>query len=421
MSERSESARRLRALFEAGLARVRAGECLPPALDGLAPAAGRTWVLGYGKAAAAMARAARRVLTGSIAGAVVTPYGYAGAPPGGGIEAREAGHPVPDEASLAAAERMLTLARAAKAEDRILFLASGGGSACLAAPQPPLELAQKQAVIRHLVLSGAAIGAINTARKHLSAVKGGRLALAAGTRNLQTLVVSDVTGDDPATVASGPSLPDATTRAEAGQVLDSWNAPYRAAWESLLADPAGETPKPGDIPETARVIAAGRHALEAAAEKARGEGLTVHNLGDRVTGEARDIGAAQARQALALKEQGGSHLLLSGGELTVSLGESGERGGPNLEYLAGLMLTLEAAPGIAALAADTDGYDGAGGHAGGFLTPDSLERARALGLDPQALLAGNASYDLFAGLEDLLITGPTETNVNDFRAVLVEG
>jgi len=409
-------------LFHAGLAAVDPALRLPPALAALPSARGRTLLLGYGKAAAPMAEAAATAaaLPAPLEGLIVTPTGYGPERPIAGIEACEGGHPVPDANSEAAARKMLALARSTTSGDRILFLASGGGSACLALPQPPLNLRQKQAIVRHLVLSGAAIAEINTVRKHLSAIKGGRLAAAAGTGAQLTLVISDVVGDDPALVASAPSLPDASDRGAAREILNRVGAPHRDVWEAVLAGSGSKTPTPGSLPGVAEVIARGADALSAAGKAATPAGYRVHDLGDRITGEAREVGAEHARRALALKAQGGRHLLLSGGELTVTVRNPDGRGGPNLEYLAGLALVLNGAAGIRALACDTDGRDGATDVAGGRVEPDFPRRTFELGLDPAALIEANRTLDLFAPLDSLIRTGPTRTNINDFRAILVE-
>jgi len=407
-------------LFRCGLAAVDPARRLPPALAALPPVRGRTLVLGYGKAAAPMAEAAVAALPAPLEGLIATPPGYGPERRIAGITACEGGHPVPDAASEAAARRMLLLVRSTGPEDRILFLASGGGSACLALPQPPLSLAQKQAIVRHLVLSGVPIGDINTVRKHLSAIKGGRLAAAAGTRAHLTLVVSDVVGDDPALVASGPSLPDASGHSAAREILEHVDAPHRDIWEAVLDEPGTEPPMPECLPGAVDVVARGADALAAAAEAAMAAGYQVNDLGDRIAGEAREVGAAHARRALSLKAAAGRHLLLSGGELTVTVRSLEGRGGPNLEYLAGLALELDGADGIRALACDTDGRDGASDAAGGRVGPDFLRRARKLGLDTVPLLEANRTLDLFAPLGALIRTGPTRTNVNDFRAILVE-
>jgi len=414
----------LRALFEAAVEAVGAVRALPPALPDDAPA-GRTLILAIGKAAAAMAAVAAARVRGPLSGLVITRHGHAGPPDDlpPGFELIEAGHPVPDAASLAAGRRALDLVGALGADDRLLALVSGGGSALFAAPVPGVSLADKQAVTRALLGSGATIAEINGVRKHLSRVKGGRLAVAAAPAQVVTLVLSDVPGDDPSFVASGPTVADRTTLAAARAILARYRIVPPAGVAAALADPANETPPP-DAPGLAggvvRVIARARDALDAARALAEGQGCRVTDLGDRLEGEARALGAAHAALARQLAAEGARHLILSGGETTVRVVNPAGRGGRNLEYLLGLALALEGAPGIHAIACDTDGIDGTGDNAGAIVTPDTLARARALGLDPAALLAANRAWDLFDALGDLVVTGPTRTNVNDFRAILID-
>jgi hydroxypyruvate reductase len=406
-------------LFRTAVASADPARCLPRHLE-LPPPAGRTIVVGAGKAAAAMAQAVERHWPDRpIAGLVVTRYGHA--LPTARIEVAEAAHPVPDQAGLDAARRILALARDAGADDLLLVLVSGGGSALLTLPAEGLSLADKQAVNGALLRSGAPIDAMNCVRKHLSAIKGGRLAAAAAPARVLSLLISDVPGDDPAVIASGPTVPDPTTFADARAVLARYRIEAPPAVARHLAEARSETPKPGDPMfrnTDTRLIATPAAALRAAAEAARAAGLAPVILGDDLQGEARALGAEHAALALRHRRQGAPCLLLSGGETTVTMRGHG-RGGRNLEYLAGLLLALQAADGIAAIAGDTDGIDGSEDNAGALVGPASLARARALGLDPAALLAGNDTYALFQALGDLVVTGPTHTNVNDFRAVLV--
>jgi hydroxypyruvate reductase len=407
----------LRSLFDAALAAVSAARCVPPHLP---PAPkGRTVVVGAGKAAAAMAQAVEAHWPGSVGGAVVVPYGHG--VPCAGIEVIEAAHPVPDDAGAGAARRMLDLVSGLGRDDLVLALISGGGSALLALPAPAITLADKQAVTRALLRSGAPIAAINTVRKHLSAIKGGRLALAAHPARVVTLVISDVPGDDPATVASGPTLADATTLAEARAVLARYAIDLPPAVARHLAD--AETPKPGDSAfagDVTRIVARAADALDAAAAAAKARGLGVTLLGDAVEGEARTAAAEHARLALArAAADPGGHVILSGGETTVTIAGGAGSGGRNSEYLLALGLALNGAARISALACDSDGIDGASTAAGALLRPDSLARARALGLDARAMLAAHESAALFAALGDAVVTGPTRTNVNDFRCLLI--
>lgn len=417
----------LRRGFDAAVEAVSAARRVPPALP--APPPERTMVLGAGKAAAAMARAVEEHWNGPLEGLVVTRYGHGA--PCRCIEVVEAAHPVPDAAGRRAAERILERARGLGPEDLALCLVSGGGSALLALPAPGISLADQQTVTAELLRSGAAITEINAVRKHLSAIHGGRLAAACHPARVVTLAVSDVPGDDPSSIASGPTVPDPTTFGDARAVLERHSIAAPPAVVEHLARAEEETPKPGD-PRLAgaefRLVASARDALAAASEVARQAGVRVRILGEAVEGEAREVGRGHAEIALRVRRGEGplepSCLLLSGGETTVTVrgGEgagSGGRGGRNTEYLLALALALRGEPGVWALAADTDGLDGTGGHAGARVGPHTLPRAAALGLDPGAHLAAHDSYGFFAALGDLLITGPTRTNVNDLRAILV--
>jgi glycerate-2-kinase len=393
---------------------------------------GRVVVLGAGKSAAAMAAAVEAawpemLSSGAISGLVVTRYGHA--VPTRRIEVVEASHPVPDAAGEAAARRVLDMARGGGLMDRdlVLFLVSGGGSALLALPAPGLTLSDKQEVNRALLRSGATIGEMNCVRRHLSAVKGGRLAAAAHPARVVTLAISDVPGDDPATIASGPTVPDPTTFAEARALLAHHGIAPPPAVAAHLDRAEEETPKPGD-PRLAgceyRLIATPLMALEAMAAEARAMGLAPLVLGDALEGEAREVGTVLAGVARSVRAHGqplpAPAVLLSGGETTVTIrGRSPGRGGRNTECLLGLALALAGVGGVWALAADTDGVDGTEDAAGAVVAPDTLARARAAGLDPRATLAAHDSHAVFAALGDLVSTGPTLTNVNDVRAVLI--
>jgi hydroxypyruvate reductase len=338
----------------------------------------------------------------------------------------EAGHPVPDAASLAGAEQVLALADAAGEKDLVLVLMSGGASANWIAPSAGLSLAEKQAITRALLKSGAAIGEMNTVRKHLSRIKGGRLAARAQPARVVTLAISDVPGDDPAVIGSGPTVPDPSTLADARAIVARRGLELPAAALAALGDPTSESPKPGD-PVFAhteyRLVARPADAFSAVEAKVAAAGYEAVFLGDRVEGEARVVAAAHARMARELQAAVRRAVILSGGELTVTLRGQG-RGGPNQEYALALAAALAGARGIAALAGDTDGTDGGRGAAddpaGALVDPTTAARARALGLDPAAFLADNDSTGFFARLGDLLTPGPTATNVNDFRAIVVD-
>ena len=361
-----------------------------------------------------------------LEGLVVTRYGHA--VPCRRIRVLEAAHPVPDRAGTAAASEILETAHAAGPGDLVLFLLSGGASALLSLPALGVSLADKQALTRALLAAGADIYEINTVRKHLSAIKGGRLAAAAAPARLATLAISDVTGDDPTTIGSGPTVADPTTLADARRVLRRFGIDPPGSVKTALEDPANETLKPDDSRLEAtryRLIATPAQSLAAAGERAAAEGLAVDMLGDGLTGEARDLGRAHAalvRERAAQRQDERPLLLLSGGETTVTLtgrGPETRRGGPNGEYLLALAAALDGMPGVWALAADTDGADGSGDNAGARIGPDTLERARRRGLRPAAFLADNDAWAFFDALGDLVVTGPTQTNVNDFRAILI--
>jgi hydroxypyruvate reductase len=411
----------LAGLLDAAIAAALPARVVPPHLP--QPRKGRLIVVGAGKAAAAMARAVEDHWPGRLEGLVVTRYGHGVACDR--IEVVEAGHPLPDTAGAAAARRMLALAQATGPDDLVLALLSGGGSSLLSLPPPGVSLDDLAAVNRALLKSGADIAAMNTVRKHLSMISGGRLAAAAFPAEVISLVISDVPGDDPAVVASGPTLPDPTTFADARAVLARYRIALPASVAAHLAAASDESPKPGD-PHLAKshpiVVASAAQSLRAAADRARSAGVMPLVIGDAIEGEAQTVGRAMAATALSARRQRRAGdpplVLLSGGETTVTV-RGGGKGGRNGEFLAGLALALDGEPGIFALAADTDGIDGSQDNAGALVMPDTLARARVAGIDVAARLAGNDTYSLFAALGDLVMTGPTRTNVNDFRAVLV--
>ena len=391
---------------------------LPP------PPKGRTIVIGAGKAGGAMAKAVEENWPGPLEGLVVTRYGHG--LPCRRIEVVEASHPVPDEAGRRAAERILGLVQGLGRDDLVLCLISGGGSALLALPAPGITLADKQAVSKALLRSGATITEINCVRKHLSAIKGGRLAAAAAPATVVTLMISDVPGDDPSVIASGPTVADLATREDALGVLDKYGIDQPSAVRTWLAQPESETPKPND-PRLARVenimIARPQDALEAAATVARRAGYTPLILGNALEGEAKEVAlvhAGIARQCAAFAQPVAPPcVLLSGGETTVTVRGQG-RGGRNAEFLLALTVALQAHPGIHAIACDTDGIDGTEDNAGAIVQPDTLRRAAERRISAKALLADNDGYGFFAELDDLVVTGPTLTNVNDFRAIVIE-
>jgi glycerate 2-kinase len=353
---------------------------------------------------------------------VVTRYGHA--VPCRRIEVEEAGHPVPDEAGVLATRRMCGLLRGLTADDLVICLISGGGSALLAAPPPGVSLADEQRLVKGLLRCGATIAEMNCVRKHLSTVKGGRLALAAAPAKVVTLVISDVPGDDPATIASGPTVPDATTRSQALDVLTRYDLAFPGPVRSWLDNPSSETPKPGSFDADCRLIATPQMALEAAAEVARQHGYRPLILGSAIEGEAREVAKMHAGIALQARRHGqpapAPCVLLSGGETTVTVTGAG-KGGRNAEFLLALAIALDGAVGIHALAADTDGIDGTQDNAGAIIGPDVLQRGRAHGLQGAHSLARNDAYRFFERTGSLLTTGATMTNVNDFRAILIDG
>ena len=419
----------LESLFRTAVAAAHPSICLPSHLPEPPSQPGRLVILAAGKAAGSMTEVAERhylehLSPSRLAGLAVTRHGYGR--PTRHIPVIEAGHPVPDKAGLSGARRTLKLADAVDAGDLVLVLLSGGASANWIAPAPGITLEEKQALTRALLKSGAAIGEINTVRKHLSRIKGGRLAKRADPAKVVTLAISDVPDDDPAVIGSGPTVPDSTTLADARDIVARHRLELPAAVTGALNDPANETPKPDDDIFTEvnyRIIARPIDALRAAADRVRAAGYECLMLGENLQGEARDVAAEHARLALALHSEGRRAVILSGGELTVTLRGRG-RGGPNQEYALALALSLNGSPGIAAVAGDTDGTDGGGGDpddpAGSFVGPTTLERAKKAGLDPAAFLADNDSTGFFNAIGDLLRPGPTFTNVNDFRAIVVD-
>lgn len=406
-------------MFDAAAASAQPKTCVPPNLP--PPPRGRTIVVGAGKAAAAMARAVEDSWTGDLSGLVVTRYGHE--VPCRRIDVRSAAHPVPDRSGVEAALEMLSLLEGLSPEDLVICLLSGGASALLAAPAEGIELADVQELTSALLRSGAEISAINTVRKHLSRAAGGKLALAARPARLVTLAISDVAGDDPSAIGSGPTVGDPTARADALAVLERYRVRSSPAIRAWLANPASETPAPSELPESDyRLIAGARSALEAAAALAREVGYEPIVLGE-LEGEARELAESQADIVKSLVGRGSSPappcILLSGGETTVTVGGDG-RGGRNGEFLLALALALRGMPDVHALAADTDGIDGSEDNAGAIIGPDTLGWARALGYDAAEFLARNDSYGFFSRVGALVTTGATLTNVNDFRAILID-
>ncbi len=409
-------------MFKAGIAAAQPVVCLPEHLPE-APR-GRLVVIGAGKASAEMARVVEANWAGPLSGLVVTRYGYA--VPCARIEIVEAAHPVPDAAGLAAAERIMALVAGLGADDLVLCLISGGGSALLPLPLPGLTLVDKQAVSRALLACGASISEINCVRRHLSAIKGGRLAAVCHPARIVTLLISDVPGDDPADIASGPTVADATTCADALAILRRYSIALPPAVREILESGAGESIKPGDPHlhgSVTKIIATPQMALERAADVARAAGVGAYILGDAIEGEARDVAKTLGGIALQVARHGQPFaspcVLLSGGETTVTLRGNG-RGGRNVEFLLALAIALNGNPRIHALAGDSDGVDGVEEIAGAVLTPDTLARAWAQGIRPQDALDGNDGHGFFAALGDSVVTGPTLTNVNDLRLIFIQ-
>ncbi len=409
-------------MFDAAIASAQPALCIPPHLP--EPPRGRLIVVGAGKASAAMAQVVERNWPGPLSGLVVTRHGYA--VPCERIEILEAAHPVPDAAGMQAAQRMLELVGALREEDLVLCLFSGGGSALLPLPAAGLTLEHKQFVNRALLASGATISEINCVRRHLSGIKGGRLAAACYPARVLTLLISDVPGDRPIDIASGPTVADPTTCADALTIIHRYGIELPAAVLDVLESGRGESVLPGDMRlahSEVRIVATPQMALEAAAREAAAAGIAPYIIGDAIEGEARDVGKVFAGMALQVAERSQPFaapcVLLSGGETTVTVRGSG-RGGRNVEYLLSLAIALDGHAGIYGLAGDTDGVDGQEEIAGGCIGPDSLARAWSLGIRPKDMLANNDAHSFFTALGESVITGPTLTNVNDFRAILIE-
>ena len=429
----------LRALFNIAVERAMPGHVMAGHLP--LPPAGRTRVIGGGKASGAMAAALDALWPADapLEGLVLTRYkhtppAYAAKP--GRIRVLEAAHPVPDEAGRRGALQMFDAVRGLNADDLVIALISGGGSALLSLPADGLSFEAKQQVNRALLASGASIDEMNCVRKHLSAIKGGRLAAACAPARVLTLLISDVPGDTPEVIASGPTLPDPSTCADALAIIDRYRIALPTAARAGLESGAYETPKPCDLRfagHALRMIATPQQSLEAAAARARSAGIDAHILSDEIEGESREVGKVHAALARAVARRGAPFakpcVILSGGETTVTLkrkgGESGSpaglggRGGRASEFLLGCVIALQGQPGVHVLAADTDGIDGIEDNAGAILSPDTLARAAALGLKPAEFLDRNDAYSFFHALGDLVVTGPTFTNVNDFRALLI--
>jgi glycerate 2-kinase len=411
----------LRRMFEGAVDAAQPARCVPPHLPPAPP--GRLLVIGAGKASAAMASAVEDHWPGTLSGLVVTRYGYA--VPCQRIEIVEAAHPVPDAAGLTASRRIRDLAHGLTADDLVLCLISGGGSSLLVLPLAGLSLDDKQAVNRALLTSGASIDQMNCVRRHLSGIKGGRLGAACAPAKVVTLLISDVPGDDPINIASGPTVADPTTCADALAIVHRYGIALPPAAYDILESGRGETVKPGDerlASAEVRIVATPQMALEAAAAVASEAGLPAHILGDSIEGEARDVGKVLAGLALQVARRGQPFsppcVLLSGGETTVTVRGQG-RGGRNVEFLLSFGIAVDGHPAIHAIACDTDGVDGLEEIAGAYVGPDSLARAWRQGIRPKDRLAANDGHGFFEALGDAVITGPTLTNVNDFRAILV--
>ncbi len=400
------------------------------------PPKGRTIVLGAGKAGGAMAQAveAHWPADAPLEGLVVTRYHHTPPRPAGlnqRIDVVEASHPVPDAAGLAAALRIMAMTQGLTKDDLVLCLISGGGSALLTLPVQGLTFADKQRINQELLNSGASIGEMNCVRKHLSQIKGGRLAAACAPAHVVTLTISDVPGDDPSVIASGPTVPDATTCAEALAILQRYHIDIPAAVQAGLRNATHETPKPGDARFAGHVVhmtATPQQSLQAAAAVARAAGLNAYILSDEIEGESREVGKVHAALARAVAHGAGAFtrpcVILSGGETTVTVrprqaGQPKGRGGRAGEFCMGLALALQGTQGVYAIAADTDGIDGVEDNAGAFVAPDTLQRATAQGMKITDYLDRNDAYGYFSALHDLVITGPTHTNVNDFRVLLI--
>lgn len=412
----------LNGLFEDAIAASNPANCLPKHLP--SPPKGRTLVIAAGKAAASMAQAAENAWPqdAPLSGVALTRYGH-------GMKCRrieviEAAHPVPDNRGHEAAQRMMNDVEQLTEDDLLLFLVSGGGSALLALPADGISIDEKKSINKALLMSGAPIGEMNTVRKHLSAVKGGRLAQAASPARIVTLAISDVPFDDPSTIASGPTVPDPTTLADAKELIERYGIDVSDFTTSHLNKASSETPKSNDPAfENSRftMISTPSDMLTAVVEDCRTKGHAVETLGADIEGEAKEVAQAHAKLALASQAANHPKLILSGGETTVTVDQDSPsgKGGRNVEYLLSLAIALDGARGVYALAADTDGIDGSEDNAGAIITPDTLVRAKEKGIDAQAMLDGHDAYSFFEALGDLVITGPTRTNVNDFRAIYV--
>lgn len=401
--------------FAKGVAACSATERLPSYLPDTAPQ-GRTIVLGAGKAAGEMAAVAARNLIGAVEGLVITRYGHGPEQETGAIRVVEGGHPVPDENSYDTAREMLALAEAAGPNDRVIFLISGGGSALLSYPIDGVTIEEKRELNRQLVTSGASIADINFVRSHFSKIKGGRLAAAARPAELLTFVISDVPGDDPALVASGPSIASAYDPDKVEAIMKKNHLKISDDMRRALRNHRGVA----DIDHPVSVIAKAADALQAIDDYLRSEGWATHLLGDDLEGDARQLGAEHAKLAKAYADRGERLAIVSGGELTVRVVNPDGKGGPNLEYLTSLMINLDGAKGISAIACDSDGIDGSEDNAGGLISPSTLNLVRDAGEDPEIRLLENRTYDLFKACNGLVITGPTRTNVNDIRIILVD-
>ncbi|WP_035031783.1 glycerate kinase type-2 family protein [Aquamicrobium defluvii] len=410
-------------LFRVAIESADPAICVPALLP--PPHSGRTIVVAAGKAAASMARAVECHWIGRLEGTAVTRYGHS--MKCNLIEVIEAAHPIPDASGENAAKRLLESVKGLCADDLVIALISGGGSALLALPARGITLADKQSIGRQLLASGAPINELNTVRKHLSAIKGGRLAQAAFPAKIVSILISDVPGDDPSAIASGPTVADSSTRQDALRVIERYRIHVPEHVLKYLNDPVSETPKPGNpCFANSRLVMAAKPAdmVAAVAAEAQTRGFDVISLGADIEGEARTVGAEHGRMALEIaeKKEAGSPpvLIVSGGETTVSVRNAAGRGGRNLEYLLSLAITVEGSKEISALACDTDGLDGSEDNAGAILDAETLQRARYAGLDPHKALNLNESYSIFKASGGLVITGPTRTNVNDIRLIKID-
>ena len=412
----------LKSLFEIAVAKAQPGECVPQYLSKL-DFTERTLVFGAGKASAAMAQAVEQYTSATLEGLVITRYGYA-------VECQqikivEAGHPVPDKQGMRAAESILKTASGLTEKDSVLCLISGGGSSLLSLPAPGLSLNDKKGITYKLLKCGATIHEINCVRKHLSAIKGGRLALACSPAHLLTLTISDVPCDDLSVIASGPTVADPSTFEDALRILSKYDISEPKSVLKHLENADDETPKPGDTRlqnVENYLIATPKQSLQAASRAVSEAGIKPLILGENLEGESRDVAKIHAETALQIQKNGNPlstpTVILSGGETSVTVKGSG-RGGPNTEFTLSLLQELRGQDGIWAIACDTDGIDGTEDNAGAFISPESFKKSEKLGLDPADYLSNNDSYSFFHELGDLVSPGPTMTNVNDFRAILV--